>query len=326
MIKKVVVLYYTQSGQLKQAVDATLEPLQRRSTMTVEYIQLKPVRPFPFPWGFMEFFGAFADTVQGKPCELEPVPDDLLADTDLFVLAYQPWFLTISQPMHSFLQSVLAERMLGGKPVVTIVACRNMWINAQETIKARLQQVGADLVGHIAYTDPAPNLISLITVVAYVMGGIKGRLFGLFPTYGFRQSELEEKSGIYGDCLARAVETGDYTGLEQQLLQHGAVHVISSLMVMEGRGKILFPLYARFLTKNGKANPAQKSLRVAIFGVVLPLLILVLSPILTVVAWLMPVISPDKMKKEISYYQHVAFRHEPNLPNPGDISSSPPSP
>ncbi len=310
MIKKVVVLYYTQSGQLKRAVDATLEPLRRQSSITVEYVQLNPIKPFPFPWGFMEFFGAFADTVQGKPCELEPVDESQLSNADLIILAYQPWFLTISQPMHSFLQSEQAERGLHGKAVVTLVACRNMWINAQEAVKAHLQRIEASLVGHIAFVDRAPNLISLITVVAYVMGGIKGRFLGIFPKYGFSESELNAKASQYGACLVQAVETAEYKNLEDQLLQHGAVQVASSLMVMEGRGKILFPLYARFLTKNGSASPGQKQFRVAIFGIVLPMLILVLSPILTVVAWLMPFISPDKMNREVTYYQHVAFRKE----------------
>lgn len=308
MNKKVVVLYYTQSGQLKEAVDATLGPLQNRSSISVDYIQLKPVQAFPFPWGFMEFFGAFADTVQGKPCELQPLNEDQLANADLVILAYQPWFLTISQPMHSFLQSEMGQHALQSKPVVTLVACRNMWINAQETIKARLQGIGASLVGHIAYVDRSPNLISLVTVVAYVMGGIKGRFLGLFPKYGFSKTELETKASQFGDCIAKAVESDNFSVLEDQLLERGAVQVESSLMVMEGRGKILFPLYARFLTKDGTASPGQKRIRVAIFGVVLPMMILILSPILTVVAWLMPLISPAKMKREVAYYQHVAYR------------------
>lgn len=305
-------LYYTQSGQLKEAIDATLAPLRDRSSIQVEYLQLNPLHAFPFPWGFMEFFGAFADTVQGKPCELHPLPEDQLTSADLVILAYQPWFLTISQPMHSFLQSDLAKRSLQGKPVMTLVACRNMWINAQETLKARLQGIGAFLVGHIAYVDRAPNLISLVTVVAYVMGGIKGRFLGFFPKYGISKTELATKASKFGDCIALAVESDDFSRLEDQLLDRGAVEVASSLMVMEGRGKILFPLYARFLTKGGTASPGQKRIRVAIFGVVLPMMILILSPILTVVAWLMPFISPAKMKREVAYYQHVAYRGGPD--------------
>ncbi|MBK7344557.1 MAG: hypothetical protein IPJ06_16550 [Saprospiraceae bacterium] len=308
MNKKVVVLYYTQSGQLKQAVDATLAPLMQRSSIQVEYLKLQPTHPFPFPWGYMEFFGAFADTVQGRACKLEPVDTTCLSDADLVILAYQPWFLTISQPMHSFLQSAVGQQALKDKNVLTIIACRNMWINAQEKIKALLSRMNASLVGQIVYTDPSPNLISLVTVVAYVMGGIRGRFLGFFPRYGISSAELNARASVFGDQIAESVVHDQWDDLEDQLLLHGAVEVKSSLMVMEGRGKILFPIYARFLTKNGTATAGQRRVRVAIFGVALPLMILILSPILTLVAWIMPLLSPRKMKQEVDYYRHTAFR------------------
>lgn len=303
----VLVIYFTQSGQLKEAVDATLSHWQASNSIRLEFLQLKPVKAFPFPWDYMDFFSAFAENVMGVPCELEPFPEDKLSSADVIILAYQPWFLSISQPLNSFLQSSAAQNSMKGKQVVTIIACRNMWINAQEKMKQHLQNLGAQLVGNIAYVDPSPNLISLITVFAFVLGGVKGRLLGLFPKYGVPEKVLEEVAPGLGDVLLKHTLSRDFSGMQLALNQKGAVKIKPNLMIMEGRGKILFPLYARFITKNGRASKHEQRFRVRIFGIILPILIMVLSPIISLVAFILPIVTPDKIKRKMAYFSSNAY-------------------
>src|SRR6476620_4162928 len=131
-MKNVLVIYFTQTGQLSSAVKATMQPLENDPSVKVHFEQLKPKKTFPYPWSYMEFFDVFPETVHGVPTELEPFSIDTSIGYDLIVLAYQPWFLSVCVPVNSFLQSAEATKVLNGKPVVTVIACRNMWLSAQE--------------------------------------------------------------------------------------------------------------------------------------------------------------------------------------------------
>ena len=131
-MKKILVVYYTQTGQAKLALDATLKPFTENSNYQLDYLLIKPKKSFPYPWSYTEFFDAFPETVHGIPCELEPIQIDTSVNYDLVVIAYQPWFLSICVPVSSFLQTPEAKLLLNNKPVVTIINCRNMWLGAQE--------------------------------------------------------------------------------------------------------------------------------------------------------------------------------------------------
>ena len=75
------------------------------------------------------------ESVMGIPCELEPLSVNGQEDFDLIIVAWQPWFLSPSIPIHAFFQHETAKKLLAGKPVVTIIGSRNMWVMAQERIK-----------------------------------------------------------------------------------------------------------------------------------------------------------------------------------------------
>ena len=102
-------------------------------------------------------------------------------DFDLIILAYQIWYLSPSVPISTFLQSKQAERIMKGKPVVTLVGARNMWLMAQEKVKKRLNDIGAKLVANIALVDRNKNLISAVTIVYWMMTGKKKSFLNIFP-------------------------------------------------------------------------------------------------------------------------------------------------
>ncbi|HET6244612.1 MAG: dialkylresorcinol condensing enzyme DarA [Bacteroidetes bacterium] len=304
-MKKVLVIYYTQSGQLNKALKATLKPLEDIAKVQLYYEQLKPKIPFPFPWSYMEFFDAFPETVQGVPCELESFEFNPEEDFDLVIIAYQPWFLSISRPVNSFLQTPQAKIVLKNKPVVTVIACRNMWLNAQQKMKINLKKLEANLVGNITFVDKASNLVSLITVLAFALGGVKDKFLGVFPKYGVSDKDLDLLAGIFGEIILKNLKSGDYSKQQQELINQGAINIKSNLMLMEGRGSVLFPLYANFISKKGASNSRERRTRVRIFGIVLPTAILILSPIITIVSRLAPVLFPKKIKKEIERHSLI---------------------
>lgn len=306
-MKKILVIYYTQTGQLQSAVKSTLSPLEKEG-VSIDYLQIKPKKAYPYPWSYMEFFDIFPETVHGKPTELEPFSINEEIKYDLVVIAYQPWFLSICVPINSFLQTEEAKKLLKDKPVVTILACRNMWLNGQEKMKLHLKNMHAKLVGNITFVDKSANLVSLVTVLAFVLAGKKEKFLGIFPKYGVSDKDLQGLAPKFGVVLLKHIETGNYETQQQELVELGAVNIKSSLLLMEARGRDLFPLYANYISKKGTAGSADRRTRVRIFGIVLPTAILLLSPVITIISRLAPVLFPKKIQKEIDYYSQNSLR------------------
>jgi hypothetical protein len=96
--------------------------------------------------------------------------------------------------------------------------------------------------------------------------------------------------------------------MQNELVAAGAITIKKNLLIMEGRGRAIFPLYANYISKRGTANSEQRRLRVRIFGIVLPTAILILSPIITIAARLAPVLMPKRLKREMEYYSQNKIR------------------
>ena len=136
--KKILVVYYSQTGQTKRIVDSIISE-RSFSKFIVDYVEITPLPEFPFPWSYDQFFHAFPESVKGIPCAIKPIIPPHI-NYNLVIVAYQPWYLSPSIPIHSFFQSKEASAILTNKPVITIIGCRNMWVMAQEKIKHYLQQ------------------------------------------------------------------------------------------------------------------------------------------------------------------------------------------
>ena len=173
-MKKVLVVHYSQSGQLDSVVKEFTRPLVESDDISVTFENIKPVEDFPFPWPFFKFLDTFPECVyQDAPPIQEPaVSGD--EDFDLIILAYQVWFLSPALPMTAFLQHPVARTLLNDKPVVTLIACRNMWLLAQEDMKAKLDELNAHLVGNVAMVDEAGSILSLFATPLWVLTGHKG--------------------------------------------------------------------------------------------------------------------------------------------------------
>jgi hypothetical protein len=308
-MKKVLVIYFTQTGQAKQSLDAVLKPFEENTNYQLDHLFIKPKKPFPYPWSYTQFFDAFPETVNGIACELEPISVDPNADYDLVVIAYQPWFLSICVPISSFLQTPEAVKLLANKPVVTIINCRNMWLGAQEKMKKQLLKLHANLVGNITFVDRSANLVSLVTVLAFVLKGTKENFMGIFPKYGVTEKDLAH-APVFGKIIMDNLEKGSLENIQPELNQQGALDIRGNLLLMEGRGRALFPLYANYISKKGTQGSEQRRTRVRIFGIVLPTAILILSPIITILSRLAPVLARKKFSKEIAYYAQNSLREK----------------
>lgn len=308
-MKKVLVIYFTQTGQAKQALDAVLKPFEENTNYQLDHLLVKPKKTFPYPWSYTQFFDAFPETVNGIACELEPISIDPNTNYDLVVIAYQPWFLSVCIPINSFLQTPEAKQLLANKPVVTIINCRNMWLGAQEKMKKHLLALNAKLVGNITFVDRSANLVSLVTVLAYVLKGTKENFMGIFPKYGVTEKDLVH-APVYGKIILNNLEHNGLENIQPELNKEGALDIRGNLLLMEGRGRALFPLYANYISKKGTQGSEQRRTRVRIFGIVLPTAILILSPIITILSRLAPVLAKKKFDREIAYYSQNSLREK----------------
>src|SRR5262249_15195622 len=125
---------------------------------------------------------------------------------DLIIIAYQVWFLSPSPPITAFLNSEAAKRLLAGKPVVTVIACRNMWIMAQEKMKILLAKLGAHLIDNVVLTDRG-GLATFITTPYWLLTGSKKGVCGL-PEPGIARRDIEGCER-FGRALARGLARDD---------------------------------------------------------------------------------------------------------------------
>ena len=85
----VLVVYYSQSGQLKEIVDQTTYDLVQNQDINLTKYKIEMEEEFPFPWDFYSFFNAFPDSFLQKEKKIKPIPTEILNQKyDLILLYY----------------------------------------------------------------------------------------------------------------------------------------------------------------------------------------------------------------------------------------------
>lgn len=308
-MKNVLVLYYTQSGQLGEIAQTIAGPLQADADLNVVFHKIEMEKPFPFPWSKEAFFDAFPESFLQIPAAIKPVPEAILnTKWDLVLLHYQVWFLSPSIPVNSFLKSSYAATILADTPVITINGSRNMWYMAQEKVKALLKQNKALLKGNIALVDRAGNLISVITIVDWMFSGVKKKYMGIFPLPGVSQKDIDDSSR-FGETILSALHNNKLDSLQPRLLEQGAVRVSPYLIAVDKKGNRIFNIWSSLIIKK-KSHTRRKLLKV--FMVYLAVAIWVISPIVYILHLFSYPFKLNKIKKQVAYFKGVAIAQKDN--------------
>ncbi|RAJ11028.1 hypothetical protein LX64_00635 [Chitinophaga skermanii] len=301
---KILVVYYSQSGQLKQIIDTIVAPFQHKASIVYKLIE--PVEPFPFPWKKQQFFDAMPECVLARPRAVKYIGVSADEHFDLVILGYTPWFLSPSQPVAGFLQSEEGKSILKGKRVLTVSGCRNMWLNAQEAIKRYLSAAGATLVGNIALVDKNHNLVSLFTIQRWAFKGKKDGHF-ILPPAGVQEEDIKACDRFAAPIVA-ALENNKMDTLQAELVQLGAAEVLPSLVVLENRGTKPFKFFAKFISdKGGPAAPSRQG-RVSLYRNLLPIAVIILSPISALSALITLITKKKQLNEEVAYYKGIELR------------------
>ena len=300
-MKNVLVIYYSQSGQLESIARNIAMPLLKSDNVNVIFHEIQLEKPFPFPWNNEAFFGAFPESFLQIPTVLKPVSEEIMKTKfDLILLHYQVWYLTPSVPVNSFLKSPEAKILLNNTPVVTINGSRNMWIMAQEKVKVLLKQSNALLKGNIALVDRVGNLISVITIVEWMFSGVKKKYLGIFPLPGVSDKDITESSK-FGEVILSSLLENNFENLQQRLLEIDAVRVSSYLVTVDKTANKIFTKWSSLIIKKGES----RKFWLKAFKVYLLLAIWLISPIVYILHVIMYPFKMQKIKKEIEYYKGI---------------------
>lgn len=298
MNKRVLVVSYSQSGQLARLKESFLRDIRGTAGIEVDDVVLQPAQPFAFPWRFLPFFDAFPETVHLQPAPIEP---PVLAHEryDLVVIAYSVWFLSPAQPITAFLQSAAAQRVLRDTPVITLIGCRNMWLMAQEKMKRLLADAGARLVGNVVKIDQCGSAASFITTPLWMFTGKRQAVHWL-PPAGISEAEIAD-AARFGQRAAEALQHDET--LDETLLQHmGAVKINEKLMASERVGHRSFLVWGKLVMAAGRVSPLLRRLVLCVYIVFLLGMILTVVPIGALLKTLLAPLRREQMQREREYY------------------------
>lgn len=301
-MKRVLVIYYSQSGQLKQVLDQLVRPLVEDDAIALTWYEIEMEKPYPFPWKKADFFNVFPESFKQIEQPMLPPSAAILAQNyDLVILGYQVWYLTPSIPINSFMKSEYAQQLLGNTPVLTVSGSRNMWIMAQEKLKKQIQAVNGTLVGNIALVDRAINLISVITIVDWMFSGIQRKVFGVLPKPGISSEEILA-SQRFGQTIRKYLYSTNYQGLQEELIQQDAVEVRHFLVSMDRKANRLFGIWSALILKS---SPQRRPLLLKCFNVYLFLAIWLISPLVHFIHILLYPLNYKKIQRDKVYFQGI---------------------
>lgn len=299
-MKNVLVVYYTQSGQLKEIVDSITKPMFNDEELNVSFLKIEMQNDYPFPWNKVDFFDVFPESFLQEPAPIKEIDNQIAEQNyDLVILAYQVWYLSPSIPTVSFLKNEQAKKFLNNTPVVTVIGCRNMWIMAQEKMKILLRETNAKLVGNIALVDRHINHVSVITIVQWMFTGKKEKYLGIFPKPGVSAQEIKEASK-FGEIISNELKQSTLDNLQTKLLAKNAIEIRPFLITMDKKANKMFKKWAS-LIKGSKNRPFLLKL----FNIYLLVAIWIISPIVYILHLLTYPLIFAKIKREAKYYKGV---------------------
>lgn len=295
-MKRILVLYFSQSGDVTRAAQALVEPLERAGVEVV-WSEIVPRVEYPSPWrNVHRFFNEMPECVLGYPPEIAPPgfsPDEPF---DLVVLAYQVWFLSPSPPIQAFFRTEHA-RVLRGRKVTTLTVARNMWHQASLKMRALLADAGAVHIDNVVVTHQGPAWATFITTTRTLFTGKRDRLMGVLPPAGIAESEMDRVRSL-GEAVARQLDKLDDPEGRPLLRGLGAVEVNGRYVIAERVAARFFPFWAHVIRLFGRIGRPFRHVGIFLFFHFLMLMIVLGIP-MTIIT--LPVVYPFIRKPMAAY-------------------------
>lgn len=300
-MKNVLVIHYSQSGQLTEILDNLTLPLSSDDEINITHYTIEMEKEFPFPWNKSAFFNAFPESFLQIPAAIKAPSNTILEKQyDLIILGYQVWYLSPSIPVNSFLKSTFAKQLFKNTPVITVIGARNMWVKAHEKMKVLLSDLEAILVGNIALVDRNINHVSVVTIVHWMFSGEKTNYLGIFPKPGVSESEIKNASK-FGNVIKQSLKNKNFNNLQDELLKLNAVEIRPFLVEMDKKANKMFKIWSNFIINKKKS----RDFWLKVFNVYLWVAIWVISPIVFILHLLKYPFISSKIANEKALYKKI---------------------
>ncbi|MDM9385362.1 hypothetical protein QUB80_32425 [Chlorogloeopsis sp. ULAP01] len=282
-MKRVLVVYYSQSGDVVRAAESFTRYLNAPSVdLTWECI--KPKADYPYPWNLYKFFDVFPECVNQEHPEIYPPKFSEDEKFDLVIIAYQVWFLAPSLPIQGFFKSQYAK-VLKNTKVITLVVCRNMWHSASEMMKKMIASVGGIHIDNVVLTHQGPALLTFITTPRLLLTGKKNRFLGVLPAAGVKNEDIYALSR-FGKRIANHLESLNDSSPQPMLKGLGAVEVNQRYVIVEVIGHLAYRPWAKLSRLFGKQGSWSRIPIICIFAMQLVLAIPIVVLISSVIQFL----------------------------------------
>lgn len=272
--KRVLLVHFSQTGQLARVARTLTAPLAQAHDVELVEEVLKPRPAYPFPWPAWRFLDAMPESVLLDPPQIDPLTVN--GQFDLVILAYQVWFLAPAGPIVAFLKSDAGRALVRGRPVITVIACRNMWLTAHEAMKRLVAEAGGELRDNVALTDQSGTLASFITTPRWLLTGKRDAFWGL-PAAGVAEADIAA-TDRFGHALVAALRAGRERAPGVLLAGLGAARIDPNLVFSERAGSRAFRAWSRIIRLGGRSGSVGRLPFLALFCVYLVVMIIVVVP------------------------------------------------
>ena len=168
--RRIQIVYYSQSGSLKYLIEESMRPYLGDYVLIWNPIHC--AKPFPFPWNRRRFFSVFCDSVLHKGCRI--VCDEIeikIEKGDMILLGFQPWFLHLSLPIQSFINSTQFGRIVKDREVILFTCYRNTGAMARKQMAAHVESRGGHIVAELEISDQSKERSSAFRFVRWFFTG-----------------------------------------------------------------------------------------------------------------------------------------------------------
>jgi hypothetical protein len=283
----IVSIAFSQSGQTSQVEEVVLGPLLE-SGVSISQIRLVEQNPYPFPWPVLTLLNAIPETILLMPPPNEPVAPPA-AEADIVLLFWQVWYLSPSCPVTAFLQSPQANALLNGKPVVSVVVCRDIWYAAFETLTGLVRAAGGRLIDHATITSSG-RWTSMLSTPYWLITG-KKQMLPFIPPAGLTDEDISD-CRRFGEAIKLALDDSARLKPARLFERLDPAPVNTILASVECVTHSIMQFWAKLIIKIG---PPQSLLRKAVlcgsFIIIYALIIVVALMVMAISllrSWLSP--------------------------------------
>lgn len=211
---RVLIVFYSFSGQTNNLLDSLSRGLEEGG-IVVEWEQLKPISPPPFPAGsYLNALRMMVSAFFKKRIAI--VPPDIRKSVvwDMIICAGPTWSYHPSGPMLAFLDNYAVE-MFQGQLVQPVISCRCYWRLHLWEMKTALKGAGIRFLKPKVFPHPSPGVWCALGIFLKLAGKMPESCRSLFlthcPRFGHSPQQIDAAKDI-GRILANRLVEGSLKG------------------------------------------------------------------------------------------------------------------